>query len=100
MQIGLYCVDSILYIPNSDGPKCSSIQKKIIRAFRFLGFKIEISSNIKITNFQDITLNLSDNSFGPFLKTNQYPSYINVNSNHPSSMIKQVLKAVNMRIRR
>ena len=30
-QIGLYRDDSILYIPNSDGPKCSSIQKKIIR---------------------------------------------------------------------
>ena len=29
IQIGLYHNDSILYIPNSDGPKCSSIQKKI-----------------------------------------------------------------------
>ena len=35
IQIGLYHDDSILYIPNSDGPKCSSIQKKIIRAFKF-----------------------------------------------------------------
>ena len=47
-----------------------------------------------------MTLKFSDNSYRPFLKTNQYPSYINVNSNHPSSIIKQVLKAVNMRIRR
>ena len=47
IQIGLYYDDGILYIPNSDGPKCSSIQKKkIIRAFEFFGFKIEISSNI------------------------------------------------------
>ena len=37
---------------------------------------------------------------GHSLKTNQYPSYINVNSNHPSSIIKQVQKAVNMRLRR
>ena len=89
IQIGLYSDDCILYIPNSDGPKCSSIQKKI-RAFKFLGIKTEISSNIKIANFLDVTLNLSDNSYRPFLKTNQYPSYINVNSNHPSSIIKQV----------
>ena len=93
-------MDSISYIPNSDGPKCSSIQKKIIRAFKFLGFKTEISSNIKIANFLVVTLDLSDNSYKPFLKTNQYPPYINVNSNHPSSIIKQVPKAVNMRIRR
>ena len=77
-----------------------SIQKKIIRDFKFLGFKIEISSNIKIANIFDVTLNFSDNSNRPFLRTNQYPSYINVNSNQPSFIIKQVLKAVNMRISR
>ena len=100
IQIGLYHDDGILYTPNSNGPKCSSIQEKIIRAFKFLGIKIEISFNIKIANYVDVTLNLSDNSYRPFLKTKQYPSYINVNSNHPSSIIKQVTKAVNMRIRR
>ena len=47
-----------------------------------------------------MTLNLSDNSYKPFLKTNQYLSYISVNSNHPSSIIKQVPKAVIMRRRR
>ena len=74
--------------------------KKIIRALDYLGFKIEISSNIKIANFLDVPLNLSDNTCRPFLKTNWYPSYINVNSNHPSSIIKQVPKAVSTRIRR
>ena len=63
-------------------------RKKIINAFQFFGFKIEISSDIKIANFLDVPLNLSDNSYRPFLKTNQYPFYINVNSYHPSSIIK------------
>ena len=100
IQLDLYHDDKILYIPNSFGPKCSSIQKRIIRVFRFLGFKIEISSNIKVANFLDVTLNLSDKSYRPFLKTDQYPSNINVNSNHPNSIIKQVPEAVNMRISR
>ena len=43
--------------------------------------------------------NLSNNSYKPFLKTDQYPSYINVNSNHPKTIIKQVPKAVKLRIR-
>ena len=38
IQNGLYHDDGILYIPNSDRPKVSSIQKKIIRTFNFLGF--------------------------------------------------------------
>ena len=56
IQIGLYRNDGILYIPNNDGPKCSSIREKIIRAFKFSGFEIEISSNIRIANFLDVTL--------------------------------------------
>ena len=97
-QVGLYHDDGLLYIPNSNGPLSSSIQKRIIRAFKFLGFKIEISSNIKIANFLDVTLDLSNNSYKPFIKPNQNPSYINVNSNHPKNIIKQIPKAVNLRI--
>ena len=98
-QLGLYRDDDgLLYIPNSNGPLSSSIQKRIIRAFKFLEFKIEISSNIKIVNFLDVTLDLSNNSYKPFIKSNQNPSYINVNSNHPKNIIKQIPKAVNLRI--
>ena len=45
-----------------------------------------------------MTLDLSNNFYKPFIKTNQHPSYININSNHPSTIIKQVPKAVNLRI--
>ena len=63
------------------------------------GFKIEVSSNNKIVNFLDVTLNLSDNTYKPFLKSDQYPSYINIKSNHPKTIIKQVPKAVKLRIK-
>ena len=46
-----------------------------------------------------MTLNLSNNVHKPFLKTDLYPSYINVKSNHPKTIIKQVPKAVKLRIR-
>ena len=85
-RLGLYHNDGLLYIPNSNGPLCSSIQKRIIRALKFLGFKIEISSNIKIVNCLDVTLDLSNNSYKPFIKTNLNPSYININSNHPKNI--------------
>ena len=68
-------------------------------AFKILGFKIEVSSNDKIVNFLEVTLNLLNNTYKPFLKTDQYPSYINVNSNHTKTIIKQVPKAVELRIR-
>ena len=97
-QIGLYQDDGLIYIPNRNGPNSSSIQK-IIRAFKLLGFKIEISSNHKIVNFLDVTLDLSNNTYKPFIKTDQSPSYIIMKSNHPKAIIKQVPKAVDLRIR-
>ena len=45
-----------------------------------------------------MTLDLSNNSYKPFIKTNQHPPYININSNHSKNIIKQVPKAVNLRI--
>ena len=98
-HVGLYRDDGLMYIPNSNGPNTSSIQKKIIRAFKLFGFKIEISSNNKIVNFLDVTLDLSNNTNKPFIKMNQSPSYININSNPPKAIIKQVPKAVNLKIR-
>ena len=46
----------------------------------------------------DVTLDLSNNSYKPFIKTNLNPSYINIYSNHHKNIIKQVPKAVNVRI--
>ena len=46
-----------------------------------------------------IYIYLSNNTYKPFIKMDQSPSYINVNSNHPKAIIKQVPKAVNLRIR-
>ena len=46
-----------------------------------------------------MTLDLSNNTYKPFIKMDQSPSYININSNHPKAIIKQVPKAVNLRIR-
>ena len=72
-QVGPYRDDGIMYIPNSNGPNSSSIQKKV-RAFKLLGFKIEISSNNKIVNFLDVTLDLSNNNnYKPFIKMDQSP---------------------------
>ena len=34
----------------------------------------------------------------PFIKTNQNPTYININSNHPKNIIKRIPKAVYLRI--
>ena len=57
-------------------------------------------SNVKVLNFLDITFNLSENSFKPFHKDKHTPSYINVNSNNPRSIIRQIPNAINIKMNR
>ena len=97
-QVELYQDDGIIYIPDSNGPKISSIQKKIIRAFQLLGLRIQIASNLKIVDFLDVTLNLNNGTFKPFSKNDSAPRYINISSNDPRSVLRQIPNAVNQRI--
>ena len=98
-QMGLYQDDGIIFTPDSDGPNTSKIQK-IIRVFKLLGLRIEIASNLEIIDFLDVTLNLDNDTFKPFSKSNSSPTYINIDSNHPRSILKKIPNAVNQRIDR
>ena len=53
---------------------------------------------MKEVNFLDVTLNLTTGTFRPYRKPNDHPIYINTNSNHPPSVMKQVPKSVSTRI--
>ena len=72
-QVGLYRDDKIIFIPDSNGLKTSKIQKKIIRVFKLRGMWTEITSNLKIVDFLDVTLNLNNGTLKPFSKNNSAP---------------------------
>ena len=55
---------------------------------------------MKIVFFFNVTLNLNNNSYKPFSKANTIPKYINVCSNHPASIVKQIPTAINIIINR
>ena len=73
-------------------------RRKLIRAFKLLGLRIQIASNLKIGDVLDVTLNLNYGTFKPFSKNDSAPRYINVSSNHPRSILRQIPNAVNLRI--
>ena len=99
-QVGLYRDDGTFFIPDSNGPKISNIQKKIIRAFKLLGLRIQIALDLKIVDFLDVTLSLNNGTFKPFSKNDSAPDYVNIASNHPRLVLGQIPNAVNQRINR
>ena len=76
-DIGLYRDDGLAIFKSMSGPKMERIKKDIIATFKKLNLKIVIESNMKIVNFLDVTLNLSDGSFSPYRKPNGESLYIN-----------------------
>ena len=68
-------------------------QKKLRKIFKTLfrknNLNIIVKCNLKIVDYLDVTLNLSDGSYKPFHKPNSEINYIHRESNHPPSITKQ-----------
>ena len=63
-----------------------------------LTITFENTHNAKIANFLDVTLDLTKEIHKPYRKPNDRPLYINVNSNHPPSVTKQIPLGINKRL--
>ena len=97
-NIGLYRDDGLAVFENLSGGAADKARKEFTRIFGDLGLKITIQSNVKVADFLDVTLNLSNGKFYPFSKPNNEPVYINAKSNHPPTIIKHLPAAINRRI--
>lgn len=97
-DIGLYRDDGLIAVKNKNGHELDKLRKEIIQIFKSIGFQIEININLKIVDFLDLTLNLSENSYKPYKKPNDNLLYINTESNHPPEIIKQIPISINKRL--
>ena len=59
------------------------LRKDIMKCFKDHGLKITIKANLKIVNFLDVTFNLSNDMYYPYIKPNDTPLYINTRSTPP-----------------
>ena len=80
-------------------PRQVEIKKKeICKILKTLNLSITIQANMKIVDFLDVTFNLNDGTYKPFMKPNDFPLYGNSNSNHPPSILENIPKSVNRRL--
>ena len=75
--------DGLAILQNCSGQRMDNIRKKLIKLFKDESLDITVETNLKITDFLDITLNLSTGKFYPYRKPNDMPLYVDVNSNPP-----------------
>ena len=76
-EVGLYRDDGLAI--------CKATPKKLKKPSKKSanGLKITIEANKKVVNFLDVTFNLTNGSYKPFMKPNNKLSYVHQQSNHP-----------------
>ena len=65
----LYRDDGLIVLNKVNSQKTDKIRKKIIQVFKDNGFSIDIVTNLVETNFLDVTVNLRNGSYQPYLIT-------------------------------
>ena len=97
-NVGLYRDDGLAAFEDISGPLAERIKKDITKFFTNLGLKITIKTNLRIVDFLDVTLSLSNGTYSPFRKPNDHPLYINTKSNHPPTITKLLPAAISRRV--
>ena len=69
-----------------------------MKLFKDFGLRITIQANLRITNFFDVQLNLDTSTYQPCRKPDNNPVYLNKNSNHPTTVLKQLPKSIEKRM--
>ena len=98
LNIGLYRDDGLGVINQSSGSE--KTKKRIIKAMSKIGFEITIDIGNTTSNFLDISLNLTLNTYWPFTKPNAKTTYINNGSNHPKIIRKNLPLMIENRLRK
>ena len=82
------------------GQEAERIKKKLFSMYKEEGLKITAEANLKTVQFLDVTFNLNDGSFKPFIKPNTQLRYVSKESNHPPLILKNIPEGVNQRLDR
>lgn len=97
-SVGLYRDDGLAFVNKYSGPQQDKLRKEIIGVFKNENLQITIDIKLKVIDFLDIKLDLINNKFYPYRKPNDTPMYVNIESNHPSIILKQIPKMTSLRL--
>ena len=97
IDAGLYRDDGIA-VSSASPRQVEVLKKKICKVFSDNDLRITIEANKKSINFLDVTLDLSNCTYKPYMKENDVPQYVHCQSNHPPAIIKNLPLSINQRI--
>ena len=99
VEFGLYRDDGMGIKKKGPKTQLKSTRDRIKDVFKEIGLEITINdSTLTRMDFLDVTFDLNKETYELYKKPNDHPEYINVKSNHPKPVIKNIPKSVNKRL--
>ena len=98
--MGSYRDYGLIVLNKVTSQNTDKIRKKIIQVSKDHRFSIDIVTNLVEVNFLDVKFNLRNESYQPYKKPNDELKYINVLSNHPPQILKQLTVTISDRLSR
>ena len=93
-----YRDDGLAVFKNKSGPQNERTKKEFQKLFKNHGLDIVIQCNLKVVNYLDVTLDLETETHRPYHKDNDVINYVNIHSNHPPNVIKQIPLSIQTRL--
>ena len=93
-NFGLYRDHELILLRNLNGQQMDKKRKTIIKIFKGIGFSIDIQASLKEIDFLNVTLNLQNGTYRSYKKRNDKLLYVNLSSNHPPQIIKQLSNSI------
>ena len=90
--------DDWLGVVQLTGPQVDRLRKNLIGFFAQFDLKITVQANVKRTDYLDILFDLESGLHRPFRKDDNVPCYINVQSNHPPHIIRNLPEMISKRV--
>ena len=96
-EVGLYRDDG-LAVCKATAKEIEKTKKEVCKVFKSKDLKITIDANKKIVHFLDVTFDLTDGSYKPYMKPNNKLSHVHQQSNHPPALLKNIPLNINKRL--
>ena len=93
-SVGLYRDDGLGVLRNLLGPETERLRKNVVKIFKDCGLRITSKTNLKIVDYLDVTFDLQNNSYKPYRNPDNLPVYIHKHSNHPPTILNELLKTI------
>ena len=95
---GLYRDDGLGIFQNIPRTEIKRKKMQTDKVFKECGLSITIKCNSKSVDLLDVTFDFVNEIYKTYHKPNNKPLYINKRYNHPSNILKQLLKSIEKRI--